>query len=176
MDWLVRKVASGKWAVKPELRSDGIAADAVTSDLKTTENALSLWLCGTVNGGPDPKEIVWALGSTCRRLDPIKLCCFRKSDLEERGFDIRESEGHTRIASLKPLHRDLVKLDLTKLSSLASLIANCVRTEENYCSFSKSEVLDLLVKAVKEKVLSLDDLAENQEKLRARLNKALEAE
>jgi hypothetical protein len=44
---LARKVARAKWEPRSDLGDGTIAADAVTADLRTTENTLSFWRCNS---------------------------------------------------------------------------------------------------------------------------------
>ena len=50
--FLARKITHAKWKrqdLLPHLTSDEISADAVTADLRTSEDSLSLWRCGKRN-------------------------------------------------------------------------------------------------------------------------------
>ena len=44
---LARKISRAKWDPKAGLTADEIPADAVTADLRTQDNALSFWACGS---------------------------------------------------------------------------------------------------------------------------------
>ena len=43
--FLARSIQRSKWPVKIEVTLDEIPADAITGDLRTSDNALSFWHC-----------------------------------------------------------------------------------------------------------------------------------
>lgn len=45
MPWLVRKIAQNKWLNPEDLPHDAVGADAITADLRTGHDRLSLWTC-----------------------------------------------------------------------------------------------------------------------------------
>ena len=61
MGWLVRKISRARWKELEELESGAIAADAVTKDLKTEGNQLSLWTCENPGESSELRKAILAL-------------------------------------------------------------------------------------------------------------------
>ena len=77
-----------------------------------------------------------------------------------------KTEGDTPLTDLKCLHVDVVSLDLSRIEQLSRLLADAIRKDENHRRFTNTDILELLCRAVGEGRLSLNDLRDEQEKLR----------
>jgi hypothetical protein len=108
---LARKIARAKWEQKPELSAGEIAADAVTADLRTTDNTLSFWRCRTI-APDDVKRAVLAVAATADRLDRLDVVYLEENAVSNAGLTMRDTLGDTPVASLRGLHVDVARLIL----------------------------------------------------------------
>lgn len=164
---IARKISLAKWA-GPEVGTE-ISADAVTGDLRTSDNALSFW--STQSHSPDELEdVVLALASAFQRIDKIDLAWVDPESLRSAGIGIGASEGLTPVESLKGRHVDVERLDLGRLGVVATAISAAV-AQKSYRRWSSGEVLRILAKAVAEDRLDPARLTEEvKQKVLARLD------
>lgn len=165
---LARKITRAKWERKEELGADEIGADAVTADLRTTGNTLSFWHCETSSTG-DLKRAVLALAAGAERLDRLDVVYLEEQLVHEAGLATSATPGETPVASLRGHHVDLEKLDLNRLGVVARMVAAAHLTNATL-SMTKKEVLELLVDAVVQQLVSTEDLkADIKAKVEAKL-------
>lgn len=162
MSVLARKIARAKWEPKPELGSDEIAADAVTADLKTTGNTLSFWRCESSSEN-DLKRAVLALAAAAERPDRLDVVYLDEQAVRESGLVTRDTAGDTPVETLREHHVDVEKLDLTRLGKVAQMVADAHRSSASHTT-TKKQVVDLVVQAVKDGVLSIADLKDKMRK------------
>lgn len=62
MEYLARKFTPAKWTGSKIPEGETVSADALTADLRTTNNALSTWACDPDDR--DVKEVALAFAST----------------------------------------------------------------------------------------------------------------
>lgn len=169
MSVLARKIARAKWEQKPELSAREIAADAVTADLRTTDNTLSFWRCPTA-APDDLKRAVLALAAEADRLDRLDVVYLEEKAVNDAGLTTSDTLGKTPVVSLRELHVDVVRLDLVRLGAVARMVADAHRTNATL-SMTKKDVLDLVVSAVRGKLVGIEDLkGEMRTKVEARLS------
>lgn len=167
MPALARKITRAKWDPRDELALGEISSDAVTADLKTTQNCLSFWTCP--DGERDLEDAVLALAAAMERPDKIDIAWLAQEEAMARGLTIATSPGQTPVASLVHRHVDIARLDLVRLGTVAHLIADAVQRQ--HCRrFLKNELIGLLVRAVNNQRLELDAL---QPLLRAAVETAM---
>ena len=155
MAYLVRKITRAKWT---SLDDASVPADAVTVDLRTSGNKLSLWKCTARDDG-DISDVALALAAGLERIDKIELVLFEKKGLDADGVSLESSEGRTPIDSLKERHIDAVALDYRRLGVIAERVA-CALREESYQRFSRQSVKNILRTALDEGRLQEEDLRE----------------
>ncbi len=153
---LARKISRAKWDPKAGLTSHEIPADAVTADLRTQDNALSFWACGS-GDTRELDEVVLALAASAERVDKIDLTWISVKELDDAGIEILSTTGLTPVAHLRQRHFDAAALDLSRLVNIAKLVAAAVRTGRHR-RIAVSEVKELLRRAIRDKVLSADEL------------------
>jgi len=160
MGYMVRKISRAKWDLKSGLSGDFISADAVTSDLRTSNNCLSLWFCNDPNENIELSSVVLALVATSERnrIDPIDVAWIHSKDLSECDISQKLSPGKTLVEDMINKHVDVIDLDLTKLCILAKIFAHSIRSHKRFKRYSKKEVRSLLSGAVKSGRLKLDKL------------------
>jgi len=152
----VRMIAGAKWEQSADLREGEIAADAVTGDLRTTQNSLSFWRCRAVDGG-ELRNAALAMAAARDRLDRLDLVYLDEDWIRESGLEFRATPGNTPVSSLRSSHVDVDQLDLTRLGAIAGMIATAHRTNAEL-KMSRLEVLAIIVKAVRDGLVSIDAL------------------
>ena len=123
--FLARKITRAKWDRRDGLAENEIPADAVTADLRTTNNTLSFWKCEA----PSDEEIrqtVLALATEAERVDRIDVVWVEEDDFRAHSISLNPSDGRTPVASLRSRHVDVAKLDLGRLSVAATLLAQAL--------------------------------------------------
>lgn len=168
MPVLVRMISPAKWKQDSDLSSGAIAADAVTGDLRTVQNRLSFWRCVTSNP-LEIERVALALAAGLERLDRLDLILLEEEDLRHRGLDIRSTPGNTPISSLRTHHVDVDQLNLSRLGSIAQLIAMAHRARA-LVTLSRLEVLAIVVRAIRDDTLAIQSL---RGELRAKVEAAL---
>jgi len=153
---LTRKISRAKWATNDGLAKDEIPADAVTADLRTTGNTLSFWLRND-SSEVELHQAVLALAAGGERIDKIDLAWVEQAVVVDSGITLISTPGNTLAKSLVNTHRDLERLDLTRLVAVARAIAGAVDSGQ-WRRFRKKVVLGLLVDAVNEDIVGLTDL------------------
>ncbi len=151
MDFLARKISRAKWEGKDFLDDAEPSADAITGCLKTSDNALSVWLCPSVNR-EDAKRAVLALASSSKysRLEKMHVVVLPKSNLASMGFKLVSSpkSADTHVQELVDAHMDISSLGGTQLLKLAQFIVVRVRENTGCHMFSKAEVRQILEDAI----------------------------
>ena len=169
--FLIRKISRAKWGLNKELSSEEIPADAVTVDLRTKENSLSFWKCKS-DSRENIEEIALAIvaaGSSVERLD---LICIANDKLQEDGQTWKDTDGRTPVEDLVKQHVDVYRLDYVRLGKIASRIATAIKAD-GYIYLTKKSLTQLLVTAVKEKRIDLEEL---EEKVKVEVQKLLDQE
>lgn len=141
---LVRKISLAKWS-----HSDWgaeIPADAVTGDLRTTDNALSFWSVEAPSRA-ELEVVVLALASAAERLDKMDLSWVDPETLRSRGVRVEASDGRTPVDRLRKRHFDVARLDLGRLGLVAQLMSASVAANQHQ-RWTRKEVLRVLVAAV----------------------------
>ena len=166
--YLARKISRAKWDPKEDLADGEIAADAVTADLRTNGNRLSLWRCG--DGTPEQiDDVVLALTASYDQVGVCDIAWIAEEELTAAGQVWEESDGHTTVDELVKQHVDLVRLDYERLGGVARCVLASVAAGRGRRT-RVPEVLDLLVTAVEDGRLPLDAL---REKVRRRVEDRL---
>jgi hypothetical protein len=142
---LARKISLAKWK-NPEWGAE-VPADAVTGDLRTSDNTLSFWSIES-SSREELELVVLALGSAADRIDKVDLTWVDRDKLASQGISLVPSDGNTPVESLKRRHVDLARLDLGRLGRVATLVSDSVLADQHR-RWSQNEVLRLLVTAVK---------------------------
>ena len=168
MERLARKIAPAKWEKKAYLREDSIAADAISSCLRSRDNALSFWVCDEAESSLQEVVLACASSSHYDRPEKMHLVVLDTKALLDSRLQIARTDGDTLVNSLRQTHRDIVHLSIEDLCTIAHLIAPRVRADRDCHVFSKAEVLGILRTAVRAGRLSLDLLSE---KVRAAIEK-----
>lgn len=147
MAFLARMVSAAKWDVPMSGSVNEVSADALTSDLRTSNNSLSFW---TVNDKDDEqcvRNAVLALASGRDRCDKMRLVLLDEVQFQKINVEIKQTEGITPAVKLAGLHRDVIELDSTKIVNLARLVAQEVRSS-NLIQYSRNDIASLIKQGI----------------------------
>jgi hypothetical protein len=151
---LVRKISRAKWQTFVHENGKPVTADAVTGDLRTRYNNLSLWKISDLS---EIHEAALAIVSGQERLDAIDLAALDEKELIEKGFSIQDTLGETPVKDLQEIHRDIVSLTCNDLHPLAQVVISSFR-QERVTRISKKGILDIVTDAIKSERLELSAL------------------
>ena len=152
--FLARKVAPSKWRKRTGLSCGEIPADAVTLDLRTTENALSFWRCDDKKGVADVALAMAAAGDHLEGLD-IALVPMGKMRRDRQTLD--QTDGNTPVCDLVSNHINVSCIDYVRLGAIATSIEYSVTTDQMH-RFTKGKIRGLLLKAVNDGRVDVNDL------------------
>ena len=141
MALLMRVVTKPKW-IRPDWMSlDDIPAD-VLSDLRATNNELSVW--STESDRSDLDAVIVAAAASREHLDKLDYTLFDENALSSLGIRCVRSDGETphRHAN-KEMHRDLVQLTAQKVVRLAYMMMPLERVR-----VSEKQVRLMLTRAI----------------------------
>ena len=90
--FLARRITRAKWGESPSVSVNGLPADAITADLRTHDNTLSLWACGEGNQ-EDVEEAALAIAAAGDRVDKIDLVWVPAKELAGDGQSVEQVAG-----------------------------------------------------------------------------------
>ena len=168
---LTRKISRAKWEGSDDLNEGEIQADAVSADLRTTGNTLSFWRCASSDDDA-LRRAVLALAAAADRVDRIDVAWLTVASVDDRGIAYKDTPGNTPVTSLRDDHVDLVQLDLKRLGRVVELIAEAVGNG-NHKRLTKKKVIEIVVQAVKDDLVAVDDL---EPRVRQEVRKVLDGQ
>ncbi len=154
--FLARKISRAKWEAKKELSEGEISADAVTADLRTQGNTLSFWRCGT-GMETEVEEAALAIAAAGERVDKLDIVWVNEDELQTDGQTLQDTIGFTPVTELVDRHVDICRLDYIRLGNVAHHVITAIENDR-YIRLSKGRVADILVAAVEQERVNLDDL------------------
>ncbi len=107
MPLLVRKITKAKWFQNKILEGEEPSADAITSDLRTNSNCLSIW---EIKSEDELEDAVLAIASSGDCLNTIDIIVINSDNIFSNKLKINESEGFTPYADFINRHRDIIDL------------------------------------------------------------------
>ena len=156
---LVRKYAPAKWKPLQEIPQGEISADAVTIDLQTSKNTLSFWRCSS-GENDELDEPALAIAAAKDHIEVIDLFWIPQKALSEENLTMQETTGKTPVKDLENRHVDVVSLDYKQLGKVARHAAAAIKNQR--CRrITRKEVKNLLIVAVHQQRVRLDDLKEH---------------
>ena len=156
--FFVRTFSPAKWKPRDHLAAGEIAADAVTIDLRTTDDALSVWRCEK-GDETDLDEVVLAIAAGRERLDRCFVVCLSGEELEEDGVLWTPSAGRTPVSDLAGRHADLWRLDYARLGLVARRMQVAIGVGRTH-RLTKQRVRELLLAAVAQDRVDADQVHE----------------
>lgn len=170
MMYLARKVTISKWKAREDLAEGEISADAITADLRTKDNALSLWQC-EFPSKEKSEDAILALAAAGDHLDKMDLVWLTSDALHADSQQYVRTDGETLVADLAERHFDVKRLDYVRLGKVANCVMGAI-AEGKCCRFSKSSVKSLLLSAVRQNRIQLSSLKKGvKEELEATLER-----
>lgn len=152
--FLVRKITRSKWTDKIGIGADEISADAITADLRTQGKSLSFWKC-------EIDDAILALASARDELGKIEVVWVADEELQNAtDRRLEATKGKTRVRGLIDRHVDACGLDYVRLGAVARIIAGALEKQQ-YRRSTKAGVRKLLVAAIKDGRLKLEDLEQD---------------
>ena len=148
MAYLARKISRAKWDRGDGMAASAIPADAVTADLRTAGNKLSMWRCNTESAA-DINDVILALAARFQRVGKCDVVWVDEDALLADGQVCEESPGETAVADLVDRHVDVVQLDYVRLGRVAGHIAQSIAARRVRRATAR-EVVDLLADAVRD--------------------------
>ena len=153
---MARKITRAKWQPKSGIGGGKIPADAVTADLRTQSNSLSLWECGDATP-EDVEAVALALAVAGDRIDKIEIVWFSDDELRAGGLRISQTHGRTPIAEMASRHYDAQNLDYEQLGYVADCVAKALSNDQ-YKRFTQRRVREFVSAAVQQGKVPLDNL------------------
>jgi len=154
MPLLVRKINKGKWNHIDFLASSDISADALTNDLKTTNNTLSLW---QVNNEGELDNAILALVAKQDNHETFDVVIFDEAKIYEQQLELQDTPGDTPVKSLIDTHRDICDLTYSKMGLVKDLILIELRGDR-VRRFTKTYLKALLKRSIENQTLSALDI------------------
>ena len=153
---LARKITHAKWQPKSGISDGKISADAITADLRTQDNSLSLWECGYATT-EDVEAVALTLAIAGNQIAKIDIVWFSDDELRAGGVRISQTPGRTPIAEMSRRHYDAQNLDYEQLGYVADCVAKALSNDQ-YKRFNQRLVREFVSAAVQQGKVSLDDL------------------
>lgn len=166
---LIRMISGiSKWdGSKIVNRKDAYICGDAISDLRTTDNKLSVWKADT------PEDINDAIVALALNRDSVsKLSYFLLNEKDLDKIDIKISDKQAGVAAgldsrILTKHRDLIDLDYWRLGYLAEHLTKLAKDENNRKNCSASEVKKLLERYKKEHKITPEQVKDKlKEKLK----------
>ena len=154
--FLARKITRAKWKPKRELSEDEIPADAITGDLRTRDNSLSFWQCGS-EGQVKLEEAALAIAAGRDSVDRLDIVWLTDDELREDDQTLKNTEGRSPVIDLSRLHVDVCRLDYIRLGKIAHRVVRAL-DDNRYKRITKPRVKKLLTDAVGQGRIEIDDL------------------
>jgi len=164
--YYVRKISPAKWPQKGQnLCVEQYRADAITGDLRTTEDTLSLWMIDNLD---ELENAVLALASGNDKIVTHNVLAIPEEKIEEYGFKLIETKGDTPVDILAHNHRDISEITYKDLGLFAELIADSINSNGLH-TVTRKRVKLLIINAFKDGKI-------NKNKLKERMLNEIEAE
>lgn len=152
-------------------------ADGIFSELKTTNNTLSVWVVENAEDRKDVDSVVGALALGRESVQKISFMILSKKKMEMLGIpvttELGDAPGLDEEDELRKRHRNLSELDYYRMGYVIELMTSVAHGEEDgmKCeSRSRKEVFDILYDLIE--VQKRVDMNKMNEKLKADYLKA----
>lgn len=150
MALLARVVRRGRW-----YPVDGGLPAVCLLDLEAKDNVLSFWRADEVPH--DVQEIVVGVAANRKAVQNVDLAMVDEDDLTRVGMTLHQEGGRTPYAAARPLHWRLVHLSADDVLAIAKLID----TADSFQRYTRGQVRDLMLDAVRQQRLALRELEDN---------------
>lgn len=163
MSYLVRKLVkrSNIDVLKDIPSRDEISADVITSEFRTKDNTLSTW---RISSAENLEDAILAIATTSSRIETMDFIVIEIGLIEEHQLFAEYSDpGSIPMEAQRTSHHDLKDLNLNKLGNIAFLYKHIAQEQntnpekELIKRYRKKELSDLILKALEEGKLNLDN-------------------
>jgi hypothetical protein len=158
MPYFVRKISMVKWIPEENIADNpfDVSADAITADLRTKSNTLSVWQIENEN---NIEDAVLAIVSGFDKIDTFDVVWIEKEELDKRGIKFVQSPGDTPISHLVDTHIDLSFLNYYCVGLVAESIIDTIKSKR-FKRYYKVDTKKLLKDAISNGILNINDLKE----------------
>jgi hypothetical protein len=156
MPLLVRKINKAKWMQNDILSGEDVSADAITTCMKTFQNALSTW---RVSREEEVEDAVLAMVAGQERLETMDVVFIDRSSLEDKGINLKSTPGITPLKELINKHIDICDLTYRLLGVVAENIVRSIK-DEKIKRYTKKDLKKILTEAIEAGRLHKNDLNE----------------
>lgn len=164
MAFYVRKISPAKWPQKgQDLPLEQYRADAITGDIRTTEDTISLWMIEHLE---ELESAVLALASGVDKMITYNVLVIPEEKITEYGFKLAETEGDMPVDMLIHAHRDIMGVTYEGLGLFARLITDSINSD-GLRTITRKRVKSLILEAYKDGRI-------NRSKLKERMLKEIE--
>jgi hypothetical protein len=160
MSYLVRKIAPAKWSGTKSL--EALSADALTADLRTINNTLSLWEIGSEDELRDA-VLALAISKNAKKIEKMDLVLIPKETILTKQLSIRASPGDTFAERLSNTHREIVDLKYPSLGIFAQIIIDLL-SKNDPTTITKTGVENIVKAAYKDKAIDISCLPEDMQR------------
>lgn len=165
---LIRLITSiSKWDESKKVnRDDAFICGDCISDLRTTDNKLSVW---KADSQEDIDDAIVALALNRDSVSKINYFFLKEEELARLDIEISDTEpgiANGLEETILHKHRDLIEIDYWRLGFLAEYMINLARVEENRKSMTRQKVKELLNKYKEDHKIEIESI---NEKLKADL-------
>lgn len=160
MTYLVRKIAPAKWSGVQSLET--LSADALTADLRTINNTLSLWEIGSEN---ELSNVVLALAISkqAKKFEKMDLVLIPREIILAKQLSIRASPGETFAERLSDTHYEVVDLKYPSLGVFAQIIIDLL-SKNALTTITKTKVENIVRAAYNNKTIDISCLPEDMQR------------
>lgn len=159
---LIRGIASvSRWDGSTRVtRDDATTAGDVISDLRTTQNTLSVWNAET-NDAVDDAVVAIALGRTS--ISKVVALQLDEAELNRMEIYLKDEPGKANgaIDAIKNNHRNMLEIDYKRLGLLSNYMLDLCRKGEFRIQKSESEVAHLIKRYIDEDKIKADEMGED---------------
>lgn len=158
MSLLVRKIDRAKWEQTDIRNGADVSADAITGDLRTTANTLTVWEIESLD---DLEEAVLAIVSAGTHLESIDVVAIRADALVASVAELEYPAGQefTPVDDLNRTHRNLAHLSYLKLGTVARSVVD-VLGQDGVRRYTEGNLKGILKAAISKGRLNPDRLSE----------------
>ena len=151
-----RKITQSKWSEQINGNISPVQADAISVDLKTTQNTLSLWSTST------HADAVLALCSGLDKVEKLQLILITSAYHENMisdSLEFKQTPGKTKVEDLKDKHFDIVNMTTSELIKVSKTFADII-VKDKVIKLTRTDVGKILLEALKNGRLKYDELSE----------------
>jgi hypothetical protein len=162
MPFLLHTIRKIKWSYDPDIRwlqLGELQADALV-DIKTTDNALSMWFIE--DDRSNLERVIAALAANQDYPANIDYALINLSDIAGNGFKLEKTKGETADIQVNSWHHDIVELSAGRLLQLAQVFQSAAEKQR----VPKPDVHQFLLRGINQKHLDPQRIKIKSEKTR----------